>query len=85
MFARFCKHYSKRKVGEYRAFGRQEAIHLSPKGETVPLLDFMAVEKFIEYKFTKETQAIANEAVAICASYRRQGYDLSLRQLYYQL
>jgi hypothetical protein len=44
----------------------------------------MATEKFVEYNFTEDSEKIVNQAVAICNRYRREGYDLSLRQLFYQ-
>lgn len=34
--------------------------------------------------FKPDTLAVIEQAVEICADYRRQGYDLTLRQLYYQ-
>lgn len=41
-------------------------------------------EWFVDKKFGKEALAIIDTAVQICEDYGRQGYDLSLRQLYYQ-
>lgn len=41
-------------------------------------------EKFKDQKFTPETMAIIERADRIIASYAQQGYDLSVRQLYYQ-
>lgn len=45
----------------------------------------MAKEKFIEHKFNKTSLALVNTCNEILEEYRRQGYRLSLRQLYYQL
>lgn len=42
-------------------------------------------EKFIEKKFTPESEALLRKIIAILRDYAGQGYDLSLRQLYYQL
>jgi hypothetical protein len=41
-------------------------------------------ERFIDKKFTADSKAIIARAIAICEHYATQGYDLSLRQLYYQ-
>lgn len=45
----------------------------------------MAKEKFIDHKFNKASLALINTANGILIEYARQGYRLSLRQLYYQL
>lgn len=39
---------------------------------------------FIDKRFSKKSLEIIERANMICADYARQGYDLSLRQLYYQ-
>ena len=39
---------------------------------------------YIDKTFTGKSLAIIDQANGICADYRRQGYDLTLRQLYYQ-
>jgi hypothetical protein len=39
---------------------------------------------YIDKTFTSKSLAIIEKANEICADYRRQGYDLTLRQLYYQ-
>lgn len=39
---------------------------------------------YIDKTFTGKSLAIIEQANEICADYRRQGYDLTLRQLYYQ-
>lgn len=44
----------------------------------------MATETFIEKNFAAGSMVLINKAVEICDSYQAQGYDLSLRQLYYQ-
>lgn len=41
-------------------------------------------EKFEEHRFSPEALAIARRADAIAADYARRGFDLTLRQLYYQ-
>lgn len=41
-------------------------------------------EKFQDINFRPETLDMIARAVAICEDYARQGYDLSVRQLYYQ-
>lgn len=45
----------------------------------------MAREKFIEHKFSQEKLDLLVVIARITADYQRQGYKLSLRQLYYQL
>lgn len=45
----------------------------------------MAKEKFIDHKFNAKSLALIKIANDIMDEYRRQGYRLSLRQLYYQL
>lgn len=42
-------------------------------------------QAFIEKTFSPESLEIVRHAIAIIDDYRRQGYKLSLRQLYYQL
>jgi hypothetical protein len=42
-------------------------------------------EKFIEKKFLDKSAQLIATAIKICDDYRRQGYTLTLRQLYYQL
>ena len=42
-------------------------------------------EQFIEKKFHSKSQVLIAHCAGILAEYRSQGYDLSLRQLYYQL
>src|SRR5690349_5435068 len=42
-------------------------------------------ESFITKSFGSEAQAMITKINAILSDYRKQGYDLSLRQLYYQL
>jgi hypothetical protein len=44
----------------------------------------MAREAFIDKKFSAKSKAIIQIANAILAEYAAQGYDLSLRQLFYQ-
>jgi hypothetical protein len=39
---------------------------------------------YIDKSFTAKSLAIITQANEICADYQRQGYDLTLRQLYYQ-
>ena len=39
---------------------------------------------YIDKTFTRTSLAIIDTAQAICADYQRQGFDLTLRQLYYQ-
>jgi hypothetical protein len=39
---------------------------------------------YIDKTFTSKSLGIIERANEICADYRRQGYDLTLRQLYYQ-
>jgi hypothetical protein len=39
---------------------------------------------YIDKTFTAKSLAIISKANEICADYQRQGYDLTLRQLYYQ-
>ena len=41
-------------------------------------------EMFRALNFRASTRAIIDQANAICADYRAQGYDLTLRQVYYQ-
>lgn len=41
-------------------------------------------EKFLEKKFSTEWLAVVERANAIIAEYQRQGFTLTLRQLYYQ-
>jgi hypothetical protein len=45
----------------------------------------MAKEKFVDHKFNKASQELISTADKILTDYARQGYRLSLRQLYYQL
>lgn len=45
----------------------------------------MAKQTFIEKTFKPEAQEWVNRIIAICTSYQRRGYRLSLRQVYYQL
>ena len=45
----------------------------------------MAKEKFVEHSFNKASLALIETCNSILDEYRRQGYRLSLRQLYYQL
>lgn len=42
-------------------------------------------EKFEEHRFRADAQILLGKINAILADYQRQGYTLSLRQLYYQL
>lgn len=42
-------------------------------------------EAFITKKFSPESNTLINQIEGILFDYERQGYDLSLRQLYYQL
>jgi hypothetical protein len=44
----------------------------------------MAEVAYIDKKFSSGSQEIIAHARAICEAYRTQGYDLTLRQLYYQ-
>lgn len=44
----------------------------------------MARRTYKPKTFSAEHQAVIQQADAICRSYGRQGYDLTLRQLYYQ-
>lgn len=44
----------------------------------------MPVIKYQDWEPSGPTQAIIAQADSICASYQAQGYDLTLRQLYYQ-
>lgn len=39
---------------------------------------------YVPKKFSAGSQSIISQANQICAEYRQQGYDLTLRQLYYQ-
>jgi hypothetical protein len=39
---------------------------------------------YIDKSFTRTSLAVIERANEICADYRRQGFDLTLRQLYYQ-
>lgn len=39
---------------------------------------------YIDKSFTRASMAVIDRANEICADYRRQGFDLTLRQLYYQ-
>jgi hypothetical protein len=41
-------------------------------------------EKFIERDFTADSVQLIERAVGICRDYTAQGFDLSVRQLYYQ-
>jgi hypothetical protein len=45
----------------------------------------MSKEKFIEHRFSKESLALVDKCNEILSEYEKQGYKLSLRQLYYQL
>jgi hypothetical protein len=42
-------------------------------------------EQFIDWSPRGESLSLVNQSIAICEDYRGQGYDLTLRQLYYQL
>jgi len=44
----------------------------------------MPVIPYIDKTFTRTSLAIIDTARQICADYQRQGFDLTLRQLYYQ-
>lgn len=44
----------------------------------------MALEQFIDKRFRPDSLGIIEQANAICADYRAQGYNLTLRQVYYQ-
>lgn len=44
----------------------------------------MAVEKFIDKKFQAKTLNVIEQAIAITEDYKRRGFILTLRQLYYQ-
>lgn len=44
----------------------------------------MSVEQFIDWNPSPDSLALVEQGNTICAEYRRQGYDLTLRQLYYQ-
>ena len=44
----------------------------------------MAKEQYIKRKFKPETMELLNKVIPIIDEYRRNGYDLSLRQVYYQ-
>ena len=44
----------------------------------------MPVIAYIDKTFTRKSLAVIDQANEICADYRRQGFDLTLRQLYYQ-
>lgn len=44
----------------------------------------MSRQKFIEWSPRGETAVVVTQANTICAEYANQGYDLTLRQLYYQ-
>lgn len=46
---------------------------------------FKMKQKFIDRKFTPESQELLEHIERILNDYELQGYDLSLRQLYYQL
>lgn len=39
---------------------------------------------YVDKNFGVDAEAIISTANTICADYQRQGYDLTLRQLYYQ-
>jgi hypothetical protein len=45
----------------------------------------MATEKFINHTFNRASRELINTANDILSEYRKMGYRLSLRQLYYQL
>jgi hypothetical protein len=45
----------------------------------------MSKQKFIDKRFTEQSQRLINVAAGILSKYADQGLDLSLRQLYYQL
>jgi hypothetical protein len=45
----------------------------------------MAKEKFVDHKFSASSLVLIDTANGILNEYRRMGYRLSLRQLYYQL
>ncbi len=40
--------------------------------------------EYVERKFSLDSRQIIHQANAICADYQAQGYDLTLRQLFYQ-
>jgi hypothetical protein len=42
-------------------------------------------DKFIEHRFQPKTLAVVEQANAIIAEYEKQGFTMTLRQLYYQL
>jgi len=42
-------------------------------------------EQFIDWNPRGESASLVAQSIAICEDYRNQGYDLTLRQLYYQL
>lgn len=42
-------------------------------------------QQFIDWSPRGESASLVTQCVAICEDYQRQGYDLTLRQLYYQL
>lgn len=42
-------------------------------------------EKFVDHDFKRPTMETLNHILAVIAKYESQGYDLSLRQLYYRL
>ncbi|RJO60373.1 MAG: hypothetical protein C4542_09785 [Dehalococcoidia bacterium] len=44
----------------------------------------MPLIAYIPKRFNAATRAVIEQANAICADYQAQGYDLTLRQLYYQ-
>lgn len=44
----------------------------------------MAKEKYIKHGFKKETMEFLNKVIPIIDEYQHKGYDLSLRQIYYQ-
>jgi len=40
--------------------------------------------KYVDHRFSPETRLVIEQANRIITDYQRQGYDLTLRQLYYQ-
>lgn len=45
----------------------------------------MAYEKFVAHNFSRASLKLIETCNGILGEYERQGYQLSLRQLYYQL
>src|SRR5580698_3259093 len=44
----------------------------------------MPKRKYKEIRFSEERQRIVDQAITLVEQYRQQGYNLTLRQLYYQ-